>query len=489
MGNKIKIRIFCVGVCLLFGSLFLTSCKKTENLGENLNPNNIAGFSRDSTIDNEYWGIVPEIKKEQTAIANRLNINRAIQTAHENGIYKIKLAKATYWFDATSDKKTPSIGLLSNMQFNLNGATLRVMPNNLTHHYFIYIESAENVKIFNGTITGDRYEHGYVPATYPTHEWCHGLRVGSNSSNYCKNIEIYDLVVQEFTGDGINVSWSKNVTIRNTEVSNARRNGITIGSNTDETYIYDNYIHDTHGVSPACGIDLEKAAGDGPKNIVIRNNRIWDVVDEDGEHGQAMAISGGSYQVIVRDNDIRGVIGFAYAEKILIENNHIWGHVGPPFTNPYWLNLIQYGPRNLWKPVNDVIIRNNTFDCAKIYFNCSGPAFQNIAVVGNQFNNGRVYTGNANTLLMDNTFNNEGIYDADGNRVLGININAISFHADADAGEMVTVYNVGNTITGPRTGVSYSGIEEGYLNVITDRAAAASAYNNLLKDFAWADVK
>jgi hypothetical protein len=185
----------------------------------------------------------------------------------------------------------------------------------------------------------------------------------------------------------------------------------------------------------------------------------------------------------VRDNDIRGAISFAYAERILIESNHIWGYSGEPYTG-VWLNTKQWGPRNLKKPIKDIIIRNNVFDIAKVYFSADDEVFENIAVVGNTFNNGFVVTTNINLILLDNVFKHENIYDDEGNRLLRINYNAIGIHADETAGKTVTAYMAGNTVTSTYPN-KYSGIDEGYLNLIENRAEAEQAYNNILNDFDW----
>ena len=137
-----------------------------------------------------------------------------------------------------------------------------------------------------------------------------------------------------------------------------------------------------------------------------------------------------------------------------------------------------------------MIIRNNTFDIGKIYFTASGDVHDNIAVVGNTFNNGFVLVSNINAILLDNVITNAEIRDADSKRTLGVNRSAFEILANESAGGTVTVYCTGNTPKSTYTPhYKYSGIEEGYLNLIENSSQAEQAYNNLLKDFAWANVK
>lgn len=71
-----------------------------------------------------------------------------------------------------------------------------------------------------------------------------------------------------------NKDISKNLTIKNSESSFNRRQGITVGG-VNNMKIIDNEIHNIKGIAPQSGIDIE--AGFYPNsNIVIRNNKIYD---------------------------------------------------------------------------------------------------------------------------------------------------------------------------------------------------------------------
>ncbi|SFJ76530.1 MULTISPECIES: right-handed parallel beta-helix repeat-containing protein [unclassified Bacillus (in: firmicutes)] len=142
--------------------------------------------------------------------------------------------------------------------------------------------------------------------------------------------------------------WSKalakNVTVKHSDFSFNRRQGITVGG-ADHVTITDSVFHDIKGVAPESGIDVEGGYGENGmmnKNIFIKNNKFYnnnkyDVILYDGHDGVVEGNHFGS----------RGKIGLAVSE---------------PFTNAY--------------------IKNNTFDANSIY------AYHDITFEGNSIKDG-----------------------------------------------------------------------------------------------------
>lgn len=98
--------------------------------------------------------------------------------------------------------------------------------------------------IDNFTLIGDRNEHQVTTGEY-------GMGININGSN---NV-IRNCIIKDNWGDGIYIKGDKN-TISNCRIYNSRRNGISV-INGKDIYITGCHIHDTHGTSPMCAIDIE----------------------------------------------------------------------------------------------------------------------------------------------------------------------------------------------------------------------------------------
>lgn len=250
----------------------------------------------DGTINNGYFGIVKDENNLEAVVDNIVGINNAIKYASENNITNIKLEQGTYYVDvddgdlnktgSSKDFYNQNIKVLSNINFNLNGSTIIAVANNRAKYKVINVYGESNVKIYNGSIKGDKLSHDFSSlSTSNTHEYGMGVAVLGNSNN----ITIQNLNISELTGDGIyvklsEVSSTNNITIKNNEISSARRNGISIVS-CNKVSILNNVIYGTNGVSvdpdggrirPGSGIDLEpNSTGQSISHITISGNQIY----------------------------------------------------------------------------------------------------------------------------------------------------------------------------------------------------------------------
>jgi len=121
-------------------------------------------------------------------------INQALQHAKTVGANHIVFPKGTYLISEAA----PVVIDHKNAVVDLNGATLQINSNGLLKYAVVVIvEGAENVRLFNGTLRGDKDTHDYTTVK-GTHEWGAGLSfVGG------RELEVDHLVLTNMTGDGV----------------------------------------------------------------------------------------------------------------------------------------------------------------------------------------------------------------------------------------------------------------------------------------------
>lgn len=149
-------------------------------------------------INNSYFNINSEGKnaKETTE-----GINKAIKYASDRGIKYIKLERGTYLINGIGQfYENKGIQLQSNISLDLNGSTIIHEKNNNERYSAITIFECENITICNGVIIGDKEQHEYS-GTNSTHEFGYGIEIRGG-----RNIEINNVEISDFTGDGIIVS-------------------------------------------------------------------------------------------------------------------------------------------------------------------------------------------------------------------------------------------------------------------------------------------
>ncbi len=151
----------------------------------------ISDFSRIYTIDLKAFNIsVDGTNPESTA----KGINAALQYAKKNGFNRIVFPKGTYMVP----ENDPIVIDLKNTVIDFNGATVTIRPNGLEKYSIIeVVQGAENIRLTNGTVRGDRNEHDYKTIK-GTHEGGAGLHMIGG-----KEIEIDHMTFLDCTGDGV----------------------------------------------------------------------------------------------------------------------------------------------------------------------------------------------------------------------------------------------------------------------------------------------
>ncbi len=141
-----------------------------------------------------------------------------------------------------------ALNLTSNTNLYMAG-TINLVPTERENYRIINISNVNNVLIKGGNLVADYHTHLGEDG-----EFGHAIKIDGGS-----NVTIDGVTISGCWGDGISVDdegLSKNVRILNCDISNCRRNGITIG-NCEGFMIKYNSIYDIHGTEPQCCIQLE----------------------------------------------------------------------------------------------------------------------------------------------------------------------------------------------------------------------------------------
>lgn len=151
----------------------------------------LAGYTKVYTIDPAKFGI----RNDGTeAEATSKGLNAALQEAKQAGANRIVFPEGTFLLHETM----PLVIDHKNTVIDLNRSTLMIRPNGLPKYALVeFVQGAENVRLTNGTLRGDRDTHDYK-ADKSTHEWGAGIRFFSGAGLEVDHITAYDM-----TGDGV----------------------------------------------------------------------------------------------------------------------------------------------------------------------------------------------------------------------------------------------------------------------------------------------
>ena len=375
--------VFILIVCILIYN--------QNNILETITNNKISMYGdpilEDGTINNSYFNISNNGKN---ALETTKGINNAIQYASNNNINYIKLEKGEYLINGVGERtQEKGIILKSNISLDLNQSKIVHEANSNIRYTVFAVYNVQNVKIYNGTIIGDRYSHDYNSID-STHEWGYGVEVQGS-----QNINLYNLEIKHLTGDGIvlsgynlekKVDRPQNIIINNNNIFSNRRQGITI-TYCKNVKIYDNEIHSISGTSPGSAIDIEPDdASQIAEDIEIYNNNLYNIFNK----LNIVRVLRYAKNINVHDNNINGNITvYGVKDKVKITNNIISnGNMyfkvsGRPVNNPGFLNKIEMTD-NIIKAcdftienVNNILIANNTIERSRYSITSSNVAIAN----------------------------------------------------------------------------------------------------------------
>lgn len=277
---KLKVTIFAIIPLFMF--FLLQSCSKDSDVVEKVDtpsgplpdvqePTNDIPYSqipsKEYIIELDRWDI-PNDRTDPVKTTD--NLQAAIDWAVSEGYGIIRLPAGHYLIGKYGHEiYQAGIELQSNMAFLLDkDAIIEMAPNDKWNYYTVAVTNKVNVVISGGTILGDRYEHIYTPRESDGNA-SHDEGISICIQGDSEYVTVENVTLARATGDGIAlVGYVKHVDIRNNNMFDNRRQGVTIAGG-KEVVIEDNEIHHTKGTPPQSGIDIE---GGSNANIEIRSN-------------------------------------------------------------------------------------------------------------------------------------------------------------------------------------------------------------------------
>ena len=231
------------------------------------------------TIDLNQWNI-PNNGTGDPA-TNTDNMQAAIDWAINQGYGTVRLPAGNYLIGKYGNAiYQAGIELRDGMIFELDdNAVIQMAPNDKWNYCVVAVTGREHVIIRGGSILGDRDNHIYTPRPSDgstVHDEGHLICI-QNESQY---VLVENMYLSKANGDGILLvgqggpgSSVKDITIRNNDFDNNRRQGISVVGAV-RLLIEGNEIHDTHGTPPQFGIDIESLSYES-RDIKIRRNLFY----------------------------------------------------------------------------------------------------------------------------------------------------------------------------------------------------------------------
>ena len=202
---------------------------------------------------------VPQIS---TAMFHDLTYDNALRDvmalANHDMQNTVTIAEGHYTFAL---KEGDDIGIIipDSTRLVLDG-TLTMKPCILLYYDIISIEGANIHITGRGNIVGDKTRHRGTDG-----EW--GMGVRFKGASHCS---LAGLSISDCWGDGICIGrQSKDIKVRNCNISKCRRQGITVGA-AENVLIEDVNISDIAGTKPEYAIDVEPNKKQSANNVVVR---------------------------------------------------------------------------------------------------------------------------------------------------------------------------------------------------------------------------
>ena len=187
---------------------------------------------------------------------DKLRFERIFQK-HKDKYLKLYVINEDLYFTMSKNKDS-GINLISNIELININSSYTVNSNGYSNYYLFKMYDVENVNIVGGKFIGDKDTHDY--SSGGTHEWGHGIYVVKT-----KNININNVTIEKFTGDGIHLGSNNECTntnrvitevnIKNSLIKECRRQGISVVNGTLD--LSNTIIKDIKGIDPQAGIDIE----------------------------------------------------------------------------------------------------------------------------------------------------------------------------------------------------------------------------------------
>lgn len=411
-----------------------------------------ARIQADGTIDNASFGIVAgEDVDAETALQNKQNLQLALEYAAANGEslgllndagqVEVKLEQAVYVVDGQHKQvflaSDQSIEVPSGISLNLNGSVLRQIAGREQGYAIFMIYGTENIRIYGGTLIGDKDLHDYVDDT--SHEWGFGIDIRGGKNILLENLEIYNMTGDSIIMGGKDTYLSsggilpEDITISDCRLHDNRRQGISV-MGVENLLIEGCEIYNIgidNGTPPGYGIDLENELDWPVKKTVIRENNFYN------NKAGAVLVQREASETLIERNTIDGKIGMVYGNHTTITQNKFKnGGVSSLDTSEPKYTVIdsnEFENGGVHFAINTgVVVSNNTFDGGRVQLDfSSGAVYANTFINGNPGGEAAVKIGASGLLSQEMEF----LVYVYGNSIDG----SYSGEYQADAGDKLTV--------------------------------------------------
>lgn len=209
-----------------------------------------------SSLDNMMICNLRDFPRLEGEKDDKLRFERIFQK-HKDKYLKLYVINEDLYFTMSKNKDS-GINLMSNMELININSSYTVNSNGYSNYYLFNLYNVENINIVGGKFIGDKDTHDY--SSGGTHEWGHGLNVVKT-----KNINVNNVTIEKFTGDGIYLGSNNECTntnriitevnIKNSLIKECRRQGISVVNGT--LNLSNTIIKDIKGTAPQAGIDIE----------------------------------------------------------------------------------------------------------------------------------------------------------------------------------------------------------------------------------------
>ncbi len=197
-------------------------------------------------------------------------------------------------------------------------ATLEVIPNSAGRYWVIKVWGVSDVRVVGGNLVGDRVKHRGTSG-----EWGYGINVVASKNVILKNVNL-----SNFWGDGIWIGAktynkvhvrSDYVTVTGIVSSNNRRQGLSIGP-AQHVYIVNSTFQNTNGTLPEAGIDIEPMTEGLTNTIRLENNTFAN------NNGNGIELHANISDIAIVGNTMTGNRGFGVlgvsAPYVTVTGNH-----------------------------------------------------------------------------------------------------------------------------------------------------------------------
>lgn len=226
---------------------------------------------------------------------------------------KLKIPAGTYYVDATK-----GIRIGSNTRVLCKEEVeFRCIPNNKKSYNIFLIQESQHVEFNGGKIIGDRNEHTGTGGE-------HGMGISIMDS---KDVSIIGTSIQDTWGDAIYIGsnsgnkggCSENIIIQGCELSNCRRQGVSVVACNGIT-IKNCEIFDIGGTAPEAGIDFEVNYKEFPsRHLAVEHCSVHDC------KGPSIVVGNAIKDLTVSNCTLDDLMSSRYSKNLYIQNSTITG--------------------------------------------------------------------------------------------------------------------------------------------------------------------